>query len=252
MLVDALAMLPLTAAALALLAGGFLACGVRLRGTFEGTMVLRDHRVVPFESEEERERLIEGHRGEILSEKYLDAPVSSSFLRLALFAPFVAGLAYVSGKERAQLGSWLAWRWSRIGEGLLLGIGTASFALGYSWTLGQLGLSARGPHFPLEIFGGALVVLGTVAAPVVEELYFRGRLFGMIESARGAVPALWITSILFTAMHAVTAPWLVPPYLVVSLALAWQRMRTGAITASIATHAAHNAVAIGAAMWLAR
>ena len=252
MFVDAVATILFTVATLALIAGGFLACGAPLRGVFEGSITLRDHRTLSFESDAERRALIEQHRGQILSETYFESPVSMRFLRVALFAPFIAGFVYLLRKERANLRKWFKPNGRDVALGVLVGAVTASFAIAYTWGLKHLGVKPGGTQLPKELLGAGILALGTVAAPIVEEMYFRGRLFGVIERAQGTWPAFWITSILFAALHVLAQPWLIPPYVVVTLALAWHRLRTGALVASIATHATHNAISIGVAILLSR
>jgi membrane protease YdiL (CAAX protease family) len=252
MFLDAVATILLSLAVLALIAGGFLACGAPLRGVFEGSLTLQDHRTLPFQSDDERRALIQQHRGQILSETYFESPVSMTFLRFAFFAPFAAGFGYLLRKERANLRRWFKPNGRDLVIGVLFGAATASFALAYTWGLTRLGVKLGGIKLPEELMGGALIVLGTVAAPIVEEMYFRGRLFEVIERAQGTRPAFWITTVLFVALHVLAQPWLIPPYVIVTLALAWQRIRTGALTASMATHATHNAISLGLAMLLSK
>lgn len=85
------------------------------------------------------------------------------------------------------------------------------------------------------------VFSAVVAAPIVEELFFRGILQRLVERMTGrAVFAIVAASLLFMAIH---DPWTTrPPIFVLSMFLGWLYFRTGSILAPIAMHALFNAL----------
>lgn len=99
-------------------------------------------------------------------------------------------------------------------------------------------------------WGRALALLAVVAAPIVEETFYRGLLQ---PAARSAGLSAWasvvVVAALFAVMHASVAP---PPALaalfVFGVALGWARERTGGLLASIVAHAAFNAGNLALAM----
>ncbi len=87
----------------------------------------------------------------------------------------------------------------------------------------------------------AILVMG-VLAPLVEELVFRGLLYGYVEGRFGAMAALIVSSLAFAAAH--VEPIHVALVLPIGVLLGWTRMRTGSLWPAIAAHVANNAVAV--------
>ena len=88
-----------------------------------------------------------------------------------------------------------------------------------------------------------------VAAPVFEELFFRGFLFeGLRRSALGDTGALLVTSGAFAALHAQYEVQVLPLVLLVGLALGWLRLRRDSLLAPMVAHATNNLVAT---VWVA-
>jgi membrane protease YdiL (CAAX protease family) len=105
-------------------------------------------------------------------------------------------------------------------------------------------------HDTLELFmespaDGSFILMGllvVVAAPVMEEVLYRGLLQETLRRV-GARPwaAITITSVLFAAMHwSNTAPHAVIGLFVLSLGFGWVYERTGRLTAAIVMHAVFN------------
>ena len=89
-------------------------------------------------------------------------------------------------------------------------------------------------------------------APFVEEVLFRGLVFGNLR-AKGRVLAYVVSCLLFALLHVwqfavvhqdITYLLLMVQYLVPGLVLAWAYDRSGTVWASIALHAAANALAV--------
>lgn len=79
-------------------------------------------------------------------------------------------------------------------------------------------------------------------APVFEELFFRGFLFGGFARTRLGVPlAVATTSLLFTLVHGPTDAWSGATVLLSALVLAAARVKTGSTAPGVAMHALGNA-----------
>lgn len=87
----------------------------------------------------------------------------------------------------------------------------------------------------------AILVMG-ILAPLVEELVFRGLLYGYVEGRFGGMAALIVSSLAFAAAH--VEPIHVALVLPVGVLLGWTRMRTGSLWPAIAAHVANNTVAV--------
>jgi hypothetical protein len=87
-----------------------------------------------------------------------------------------------------------------------------------------------------------VVVLAVIGAPVVEELFFRGLLQGAFTRRVGAVPAIFITALIFATAHITSegpaAPIILFPAGVI---LGYLRYRTGRLAAGMVAHATFNA-----------
>jgi len=97
---------------------------------------------------------------------------------------------------------------------------------------------------PSGIAGWVVVVLLTVVgAPIVEELFFRGLLQGAFTRRIGAVPAIFVTAIIFSFAHVLNegplAPFVLFP---MALVLGYLRHRTGRLAAGMIAHASFNAI----------
>lgn len=85
------------------------------------------------------------------------------------------------------------------------------------------------------------VVFVAVAAPIAEELAFRGVLLGTLERMMSPVLALVVSSALFAIVHFQFVQF--PGLFVFGLAAGWLAQRTNGLLAPIAAHVAFNAVA---------
>jgi len=86
---------------------------------------------------------------------------------------------------------------------------------------------------------GLLVVL---AAPVAEEVFFRGFLFGGLRGRMSFWPAAAVSGLLFGLVHLPGGPLQVPPLAVFGVLLAWLYERTGSLWPPILMHAIQNAI----------
>ena len=92
------------------------------------------------------------------------------------------------------------------------------------------------------------LLLLSVLAPIVEELVFRGLLYGWIAGRWGGTPALIVSSLAFAAAH-----W-EPAHIILVLPLGflfgWLRRRTDSLLPSLFSHIVNNGFALLAAVYL--
>jgi len=89
---------------------------------------------------------------------------------------------------------------------------------------------------------GALLLWAGLLAPVVEELYFRGRLLEALDDRLGPAWSGAITSIGFAAVHGIREFF--PAYLAFAVALLYLRRRTGGLAAPMIAHVLNNVFAL--------
>lgn len=88
-----------------------------------------------------------------------------------------------------------------------------------------------------------LALFGTAVAPLVEEIIFRGFIFGAIERSFGLAAAVWTSASLFAAIHVPQLRGGTPQILAifgVGLALSWTRARAASLAASYFVHLGYN------------
>jgi membrane protease YdiL (CAAX protease family) len=182
--------------------------------------------------------------------------LTASFLqgrggKLAAAAPGVAlyglhGLVgiHVIRTEGQKLALWFRLDRRAVAWGVAGGI----VLLGFNGLYG-LGLEALGivPPDVAEMLRGllpesALLLWAAVLAPIVEEMYFRGRLQDAFTTKLGPGWAGLVCSLAFAAIHGI--PAFLPAYLVFGYALLFLRRRTGGLAAPILAHMINNAFAL--------
>jgi uncharacterized protein len=89
----------------------------------------------------------------------------------------------------------------------------------------------------------ALGVLVILAAPISEEIFFRGFIFGGLRGRMSFWAAALISGLLFGLVHLPTGPAQVPPLAVFGALLAWLYERTGSLGPPIFMHMIQNAIA---------
>jgi membrane protease YdiL (CAAX protease family) len=88
------------------------------------------------------------------------------------------------------------------------------------------------------------ILLIVVAAPVSEEICFRGMLFGGLREKLPRIVAALICGLIFGALHAITGISAVPPLIVFGFLLALLYERTGSILPGMILHMLNNIVAL--------
>jgi membrane protease YdiL (CAAX protease family) len=123
-------------------------------------------------------------------------------------------------------------------------------ALALSIAVSQVGLEPQGIKEAMEVVrepGMLVPSLAVIAglAPLVEELVFRGLLYGWVAGRWGTVAAWIVSSLAFAAAH------IEPAHIILVLPLAfwfgWLRRRTDSLLPSLVAHMVNNGFAVAAA-----
>lgn len=88
-------------------------------------------------------------------------------------------------------------------------------------------------------------VLFVFLAPVAEEFFFRGFLYGALRTRFGPLLAALVGGTIFGALHVFTGPEAVPLLIVLGVVLCLVYERTGSLYPCIGMHALNNALAYG-------
>lgn len=104
-------------------------------------------------------------------------------------------------------------------------------------------LTMLAEHLPDGAMGVAIALVAVgVAAPVAEELVFRGILFRVARDRWGAARAAALTALFFGVAH--WQPWSLFGLVGLGVVLALLYHRTGSLLAPIAAHGVHNVVSL--------
>ena len=131
---------------------------------------------------------------------------------------------------------------SGVATGLLVGAALGAIGLWYAQLLERLVPGATSVGAPAQ-FASSLAV-AVLAAPVVEELLFRGLLLGGLRRQATPLVAVVWSALLFAFVHPM--PWW-PLVFVLGVLCAALRLRFGSLWAAVSLHAAYNAVVVGLA-----
>jgi uncharacterized protein len=88
------------------------------------------------------------------------------------------------------------------------------------------------------------ILLIAIAAPISEEVCFRGMLFGGLRERLPRLAAALLTGLIFGGLHALTGVTAVPPLIFFGLVLALLYEKTGSIWPCILLHMLNNSVAL--------
>jgi membrane protease YdiL (CAAX protease family) len=96
---------------------------------------------------------------------------------------------------------------------------------------------------PTSTTGWVVVItLAVIGAPIVEELFFRGLIQGAFTRRVGAVPAIFVTALIFCSAHVLGEGPLAPVVLFpVGLILGYLRYQSGRLAPGMVAHATFNA-----------
>jgi len=88
------------------------------------------------------------------------------------------------------------------------------------------------------------ILLIAIAAPISEELCFRGMLFGGLRERLPRFAAALIAAVIFGGLHALTGVTAVPPLIAFGFVLALLYEKTGSVVPCILLHMLNNSVAL--------
>ena len=187
-------------------------------------------------------RLLDGQE-EVLGVLLLAIPEGMLILAVWRFGPWKYSLSWSALGLQAALnsGAFLA---------VVVFLASVSFAVLYSVVMSLLGLdNLTPPALPGKLMETyfqriAAFVLIVLAAPVAEEMFFRGFLLPVFVGRWGFVRGASFVSLLFGASHLV--PGILLPAFVSGLLLAWLYKRTGSLWNCCLAHGAQNALAFAA------
>ncbi|MBI3949284.1 MAG: CPBP family intramembrane metalloprotease [Acidobacteria bacterium] len=138
--------------------------------------------------------------------------------------------------------------WRLVGWGLLAAAAVMSIGFAVDWIQVRAGVSPpqqaliRGALTGETWWLVSLGVLGVaILAPLAEEIFFRGYVFGTLLQYSKA-PAYFISAAMFAVVH--LEPAVMLPLFAVGLVLAYGYYRTGNLMVSVIAHAANNLVGV--------
>jgi uncharacterized protein len=88
------------------------------------------------------------------------------------------------------------------------------------------------------------ILLIVIAAPISEEICFRGMLFGGLRNHMPRIAAAFVAALIFGGLHALTGLSAVPPLIAFGFILCLLYEKTGSIVPGIVLHMLNNSVAL--------
>lgn len=192
---------------------------------------------------------------------------------LAQNAALVAtAIMYVVGKyglDPGKLG--LSWDWQAVRKGILWGglaflvtplvelfsmgmlrlvLGASAFRQLMDWEKQTVALDALLESLQPGAMALAFVFMVAVAAPIGEELFFRGFVFNLLRNRLNMTSAVWLSAGLFALLHISVKNFL--PILLIGALLAWLYARTGSLWSSVVMHGTFNLLSAVAALVFGR
>ena len=162
-------------------------------------------------------------------------------------------LIALARKHGANLGAELGWNGRRLKMNLLYGVGGYGLGLPLVLLAGATGQRIPGPtpsnpaipllaNAPTWWVQALLVLLATVAAPLTEELLFRGVFYNAAKLRVGVWPAIVLTGLIFGFVHPVGVGEMLP-LAVLGGVFAWMAETRKSLAPSILGHFLQNAMA---------
>jgi len=144
----------------------------------------------------------------------------------------------------------IGYKFKPAGENVLWGLGgfiaslplVAAMSLLSNWAFRRIHTPEQ-PIIPMVSSGNAAVValafiVACVAAPIIEETFFRGTLYNAFRGKTGTWPSVLATSALFAAVHPLPGNFL--PIFTLACILAILRERTGSLLPGMVCHSVFN------------
>jgi membrane protease YdiL (CAAX protease family) len=188
---------------------------------------------------------------EILSGAALQKVPPAALFAVLLGASFVWPAVALVASRLGQVSFQRAFRWHGIGllkAALAVVLGAAIVPVALTLEHAMSRMAPRGENLLMQMMAQdpgtlGLVLLGAtlvVAAPVGEELLFRGLSLQGLERRYGFWPAAFIVSTIFASIHLNLTG--LPALFLVSLVLCWVTSRLGSLLPAILMHASYNGV----------
>ncbi len=136
-----------------------------------------------------------------------------------------------------------------IGCGLAAALLIGSYAIRFCYAAAALLLgyhpALQDVLFRLDTEGIGLLltfIAAAVIAPIAEETFFRGFMYGGLRGRIGAVGAMLVSTLFFTALHFSIDQFI--PIFFLGLFLAWLYEKTGSLYPGILLHATNNGISL--------
>lgn len=132
--------------------------------------------------------------------------------------------------------------------GLITGLGLFGVGCAYSAVLKVVfGASPASPWNAVETMRTparvAILLFAVLGAPVGEEIFFRGYVFGAFKRANKVGYGIVISALLFAMAH-FSDVYNIPAVFLFGVVLAWAFHRTGSLVTSVVAHAMNNGLAV--------
>jgi membrane protease YdiL (CAAX protease family) len=126
------------------------------------------------------------------------------------------------------------------GAGLFPLLSTIDVMIARRWPIGDESTAESMQKLVSSTSRVGLVIAAYVVVPIALELFFRGILYGGVRATTGVRSAIVATSVFYACAY--LEPQQMPTALVLGLALAWLRERTGTVLAPLLAQLAYGAV----------
>ena len=183
--------------------------------------------------------------------------LGATFIQDALLVAAMIGFAQLSGVRPTPA----AFGIRRFRPWRALGLAAAAFVAFYVFLLAWSQLDTSATDDLAADLGAkesavaliAVAALVGIVAPIVEELFFRGFLFGALRQTMHWLPAALATGVVFGGVHAGGTPAIfLVPLAVFGVVLCWLYRKTGSLIPGMGVHAFNNALALGVSLeWAA-
>lgn len=180
----------------------------------------------------------------IAASLFLSTP--AGLLALIAILKLKRGASFEDALALRAPGKGVLWRW------MLAAIAFAAASDALTWLLGHPIVPAfMGTAYRSADGKVALWIALVIAAPVFEEIFFRGfAITGLAPSRLGAVGAVILTALLWAAIHVQYDAYGIATVFVLGLLLGTARVKTGSVLVPLAMHMTANVIATAEAALL--